>query len=126
MELGDLELAVLRAVRTLGEASSGDVYEEVRKGRDVAYTSVTTTLYRLVNKDLVTVRKQSEKRVFYRIKEGRAYRRAMTEMMDSVLDTFGGAAVSYLLDNPDRMAAEQAGTLKVQVAQRRKKESGHE
>ncbi|HII40846.1 MAG TPA: BlaI/MecI/CopY family transcriptional regulator [Thermoplasmata archaeon] len=125
MELGDLELAVLRAVRTLGEASSGDVYDEVRKSRDVAYTSVTTTLYRLVDKDLITVRRQSEKRVFYRIKDGRAYRKVMATMVDSLLDTFGGAAVSYLLENPDRLEPAQEATLRNEVKQRRKKESLH-
>lgn len=126
MELGELELAVLGAVRTLGEASSGEVYDAVRKGRDVAYTSVTTTLYRLVDKDLVAVRKRSEKRAFYRIKEGRAYRRAMAEMMDSILDTFGGAAVSYLLDHPQKVAPDQADALLAQAALRRKKEALHE
>lgn len=126
MELGDLELAVLRAVRTLGEASSGDVFEEVRKTRDVAYTSVTTTLYRLVDKDLIRVRRQSEKRVFYRIKEGRAYRRAMAAMVDSLLDTFGGAAVSYLLEEPGRLRMESTEALQIQVDRRRKKEGLHE
>jgi len=126
VELGDLELSVLRAVRTLGEASSGDVFEEVRRTRDVAYTSVTTTLYRLVDKDLVTVRKQSEKRVFYRIKDGRAYRKAMASMVDSVLDTFGGAAVSYLLENPNRLADGRVDALREQVERRRKKEVLHD
>src|SRR2546421_1147448 len=98
MELGELEVAVLRAVRNLGKATSGAIYEEVRKTRDVAYTSVTTTLYRLVDKDLVAIRKQSEKKVFYRVKEGRAYRKAMASMVDRVVDTFGGAAVSYILE----------------------------
>ncbi len=126
MELGDLELAVLRAVRTLGEATSGDVYEELRKSRDVAYTSVTTTLYRLVDKDLVAQRKQSEKRVFYRIKQGRAYRRAMAAMVDSLLDTFGGAAVSYILENPDRLRMDERGDLETRVAQRRTREALHE
>jgi len=82
VELGELELAVLRAVRGRGEATSGDIFEEVRKSRDVAYTSVTTTLYRLVDKDLVAIRKQSEKRIFYRIKDGRAYQKAMAAMME--------------------------------------------
>lgn len=126
MELGDLELAVLRAVRTLGEASSGDVYQEVRSSRDVAYTSVTTTLYRLVDKDLISVRKKSEKRVYYRIKDGRAYRKAMATMVDSLLDTFGGAAVSYLLDNPDKVTPEHIEALSEQVVQRRKKEHTHD
>src|SRR5881396_1402081 len=100
MELGELELAVLRAVRSLGSATSGAIFEEVRKSRDVAYTSVTTTLYRLVDKDLIAIRKESEKKIYYRVKEGRAYRKAMASMIDRVVDTFGGAAVSYLLENP--------------------------
>lgn len=126
MELGELELAVLRAVRTLGEASSGEVFEEVRKARNVAYTSVTTTLYRLVDKDLVALRKESEKRVFYRIKEGRAYRSAMASMVDSLLDTFGGAAVSYLLDKPARLDPEQTESLRGLAVRHRKKESGND
>ena len=126
MELGELELAVLRTVRTLGEASSGEVYDDLRRTRDVAYTSVTTTLYRLVEKDLVSVRRVSEKKAFYRIKEGRAYRKAMAAMVDSVLDTFGGAAVSYMLQDPNRIPREESEGLREQVARQRKRESLHE
>jgi len=122
MELGELELAVLRAVRNLGSATSGAIYEEVRKSRDVAYTSVTTTLYRLVDKDLVAIRKASEKKVYYRLKEGRAYRKAMASMIDRVVDTFGGAAVSYLLGNPGSVSEEQIPDLKAQVDKRRTRE----
>ncbi len=122
MELGELELAVLRAVRNLGSATSGAIYGEVRKSRDVAYTSVTTTLYRLVDKDLIAIRKASEKKVYYRLKEGRAYRKAMASMIDRVVDTFGGAAVSYLLENPASLEQEQIGLLKSQVDRRRSKE----
>jgi len=122
MELGELELAVLRAVRNLGSATSGAIYEEVRKSRDVAYTSVTTTLYRLVDKDLIAIRKASEKKVYYRLKEGRAYRKAMASMIDRVVDTFGGAAVSYLLGNPGSVSEEQIPDLKAQVDKRRTRE----
>ena len=126
MELGDLELAVLRAVRTLDEASAGEVYEELRKSRNVAYTSVTTTLYRLVEKDLVSVRRMSEKKAFYRIKDGRAYRKAMAAMVDSLLDTFGGAAVSYMLARPDGLPVEEGRELREQVSRRRSRERTHE
>ncbi len=122
MELGDLELAVLRAVRNLGTATSGAIYDEVRKTRDVAYTSVTTTLYRLVDKELVAVRKQSEKKVYYRLKEGRAYRKAMASMVDRVVDTFGGAAVSYLLEKPASLPEGQLAALRAQVEKRRLRE----
>lgn len=125
MELGDLELAVLHVVRTLGEASSGEVHEELRKSRDVAYTSVTTTLYRLVDKDLLAQRKLSEKKIYYRVKSGPAYRKAMASMVDSLLDAFGGAAVSYVIDNPGRLTADETASLLEQTNRRRKKESLH-
>ncbi len=125
MELGELELAVLRAVRNLGPATSGAIYDEVHKTRDVAYTSVTTTLYRLVEKDLVSLRKESEKKVYYRLKQGRAYRRAIATMTDRLLDTFGGAAVSYLLENPASISAQQLDSLKTQVEKGRSKEKAN-
>ncbi len=122
MELGELELAVLRAVRNLGSATSGAIYDEVSRTRDAAYTSVTTTLYRLVDKDLVAVRKESEKKLYYRVKEGRAYRKAMASMIDRVVDTFGGAAVSYLLANPGPVSEPDLASLRTQVERRRSKE----
>jgi len=122
MELGELELAVLRAVRNLGSATSGAIFEEVRKSRDVAYTSVTTTLYRLVDKDLIAMRKASEKKVYYRLKEGRAYRKTMASMIDRLVETFGGAAVSYILDNPQPTSEDKIGSLRGQVEKRRLRE----
>lgn len=122
MELGDLELAVLRAIRTLGQATSGVIHEQVRKSRDVAYTSVTTTLYRLVDKGLVAMRKESEKKVYYRVREGRAYREAMASMIDRVVDAFGGAAVSYLLDNPGSVPQDLRQRLNAEIGKRRSQE----
>ena len=122
MELGELELAVLRAVRSLGETTTGEIHREVKKTRDVAYTSVTTTLYRLVDKDVVQVRRESEKKVYYRVRQGRAYRRAMSSMIDRLVDTFGEAAVSYILANPGSLPAAEMEAMKVQIEQRRSKE----
>ena len=122
MELGDLELSVLAAVRTLGDASPGEIHREVRRSRDVAYTSVTTTLYRLVTKDLVGTRRTSEKRVSYRIKRGPSYRRALAGMLDRIVDSFGDAAVSHLLDRPDALTEEQWRDLEARVEERRRKE----
>ena len=126
MELGDLELAVLRAVRTLREASSGEIYGEVRKSRNVAYTSVTTTLYRLVDKSLVRLRKRSEKRVFYRLNEGRAYRGALEAIVNQIVGAFGTSAVSHLLDSPDAISEEEKAALEAQVAAHHKKERERE
>lgn len=124
MELGDLELAVLRAVRSLEEAGSGAIHEEVRKERDVAYTSVTTTLYRLVDKGLVAMRKESEKKVFYRVRQGRTYRKAMASMIDRLVDTFGGAALSYLLESGSSLSEAEKARLRDQIEKRRSREGG--
>ncbi|GEM_PF-3406819 len=122
MELGELELAVLRAVRSLGETTTGEIHREVRKTRDVAYTSVTTTLYRLVEKDVVQVRKESEKKVFYSVKDGRAYEKVMSTMMKRMVDTFGAAAISYILENPGNLTANEIAALRRMIARTKAKE----
>src|SRR2546428_13868429 len=91
MELGELELAVLRALRSLGEATTGDIHREVRRTRDVAYTSVTTTLYRLVDKDLVQMRREGEKKVFYSVEEGKADEKVVSMIMRRVGGTLRAA-----------------------------------
>ena len=123
MELGELELAVLRAIRALGETTTGEIDREVKKTRDVAYTSVTTTLYRLVDKDLVQIRRESEKKVFYSIKDGRAYEKVMSSMMRRVVDTFGAAAISYVLENPGNLTQEELAELRRMIAKVKAKES---
>ncbi len=126
MTLGDLELAVLRVVRALGRATAGEVYQAVRSERPIAYTSVTTTLYRLVGKDLIAVRRAGERRTEYRVKEGRAYRRAMATMLDRVVDTFGGEAVSYVLENPGNLTDEDVDDLRTRVRRQRRREKARD
>ena len=122
MDLGELELAVLRSVRSLGEATTGEIHRDVRKTRDVAYTSVTTTLYRLVDKDLVQIRRESEKKVYYSVKGGRAYEKVMSTMMRRMVDTFGAAAISYVLENPGSLTQDEIGELRRMIAKTKAKE----
>jgi len=122
MELGELELAVLRAVRSLGETTTGEIHRQVRKTRDVAYTSVTTTLYRLVEKDLIQVRRESEKKIFYSIKDGRAYEKVMSTMMRRMMDTFGAAAISYILENSGNLTKNEIAALRRMIARTKAKE----
>lgn len=116
-----MEFTVLRAVRKVGKGSPRTIFQEVRRQRPVAYTSVTTTLYRLVEKDLVAMRRTSEKRTEYRINAGRTYRRAMASMLDRIVDTFGGAAVSYVLENPG-VTDEEIEALRARVRRQRGRE----
>ncbi len=54
MQIGDLEAEILSAVKRLGDASGSEVLKELRKSRDIAYTTVTTTLDRLYKKGLLS------------------------------------------------------------------------
>ncbi len=54
MELGDLEAETLSTVKRLGDASGSEVLKELRKNKDIAYTTVTTTLDRLYKKGLLS------------------------------------------------------------------------
>jgi hypothetical protein len=71
---------------------------------------------------MIAMRKESEKKVYYRVKEGRAYRKAMASMIDRVIDTFGGAAVSYILENPVPTSDSKLAALRAQVEKRRSRE----
>lgn len=53
MEIGSLEAEVLEIVRRLGRASARKVLKEIYPKRDVAYTTISTTLDRLYKKGLV-------------------------------------------------------------------------
>lgn len=119
MELGDLESAVLKAVRHLKEATPGEIFRVVLEERDVAYTSVTTTIYRLVEKGLLAARRVSEKKVFYSLKSGPGYRKTVGGMMDRLLGAFGPAAVAHLLEHSDSLTEEEREALRSAISRER-------
>lgn len=53
MDIGSLEAEVLEIVRRLGHTSARKVLKEIYPKRDVAYTTISTTLDRLYKKGLV-------------------------------------------------------------------------
>jgi predicted transcriptional regulator len=109
--LGGLEAEVMEIIWTRGEVSVRDVYEVLRRRREIAYTTVMTTMGRLAKKRLLT-----------QIKSGLAYqyRPAVTreafkesvvgEVIDGLLDGFGDSVMVHLADrisgeDPARMEA---------------------
>src|ERR1700730_10396664 len=58
-EIGDLEADVLKVLKRTGSASAGEIMTELKPGRVLAYTTVSTTLDRLYRKGLVTRRSVS-------------------------------------------------------------------
>lgn len=101
--LGDLEAEVMEVIWVRGEVSVRDVYQVLRRRREIAYTTVMTTMARLAKKRLLT-----------QIKSGLAYqyRPAVTreafkasvvgEVLDGLLDGFGDSVMAQLADRIGR------------------------
>ncbi len=98
MELGDLEVEILHILSARGEARPREVHSELQKTHPVAYTTVTNTLYRLVEKGLVTVRRVGPKRAYYASSgDARAQARAAGGLLSRLVRAFGPDAVSRLI-----------------------------
>jgi len=109
--LGDLEAETMEIIWARGEVSVRDVYEVLRSRREIAYTTVMTTMARL-----------AKKRILKQIKSGLAYqyRPAVTrdafeasvvgEVLDGLLDGFGDSVMAHLAkrigrEDPARLEA---------------------
>lgn len=80
---GELQLAVLRVLWREGESSVATICRELAPERDVAYSTVSTVLTRLLDQDVVSRRK-----------EGRSYRYRAEVGQDAVR----GSMLEELLD----------------------------
>ncbi|MBC7287821.1 MAG: BlaI/MecI/CopY family transcriptional regulator, partial [Armatimonadetes bacterium] len=128
LALGDLEAAVMRAI---WNAQGPVVVEDVRKaleaqGRQVAYTTVMTTMARLASKGLLR-----------RSKRGKAYEYvpAMTEeefgqsvaraAIEGVVSSFTQPAVAFFVEALERRDPRQLDLLAKLIEEaRRKREQG--
>ncbi|MGQ0796498.1 MAG: BlaI/MecI/CopY family transcriptional regulator [Methanobacteriota archaeon] len=100
-QLGDLEFAVLQVLGDLGEARPGEIHRALNRERAVAYTTVTNTLYRLLEKGLVRARRGKGTRTRYRLDAaGRPYQTVLRASVERLVDAFGASAVSGVLGPP--------------------------
>lgn len=122
--LYDLEADIMEVVwgRGLDEFAVSDVHDVLSKDRDIAYTTVMTTLTRLHDKELLT-RHKDGRRYLYSAKLSRdEFLRAMTrEVLDRLPEVARDEAVSYLVDQLGSADAEALDRLDLLI-QRRKQD----
>ena len=110
--LGARELAILKVIWRLEEASVREVYEAVRKRRPVAYTTVMTMMNTLEAKGYL--RKRPDGRAF-RYRATRREARVMTSLVRDFVDrVFDGAARPLLahLITQSKLTAEEREELR--------------
>lgn len=96
--LGPLETEVMETVWDLGETTVRDVHAELAKKRDIAYTTVMTTMARLASKGLLT-RDTSGLAHRYRpsLSRDEYARSTVTSVVDWLVDSFPEPAMSYFV-----------------------------
>lgn len=120
--LGTLESDVMEVVWARGEVSVRDVQRRLQAKRSIAYTTVMTTLARLARKGLLSRRKVDSAYLYTPAVSRDQLASAVAEsVIDGLLEGFGPAAVSRLLDRVEREDPERIEALARVLEERRKR-----
>lgn len=100
--LGPLETDVMETVWRMGDATVRDVHEELSDRRDLAYTTVMTTMARLAGKGLLA-RDTTGLAHRYRptISREDYARSTVTSVVDWLVQSFPEPAMSYFVEKID-------------------------
>ncbi|MGI0091114.1 MAG: BlaI/MecI/CopY family transcriptional regulator [Nitrososphaerales archaeon] len=117
--IGELESDVLEVVKEKGQATASDVMEVLQNKRQIAYTTVSTTLDRLHKKRLLKRRPVpgpgGTKYLFSLGKNERLKRKMVESALDRLTDAFGETAYSAIYEKLDSLPENEFELLKKQV-----------
>ncbi|HKZ99864.1 MAG TPA: BlaI/MecI/CopY family transcriptional regulator [Thermoplasmata archaeon] len=116
--LGSLEREVISVLDTKREATTREVLNDLRgRGKDVAYTTVSTILARLHEKGLIARRNEpfrGGERFVYGYKDiERAY---IDSLLDGLVAAFGPAGVVHLARRLESLSREDLESLRRRLA----------
>lgn len=121
-QLGDLQLAIMRVLWRLGEATVRRVQEELRPRRPLALTTVATMLTKMEAKGVVAHRAEGRRFIYRPLVSERQVRRSMVRRLTDGL--FAGdamAVVSHLLSERE-IPADELAELKRMIEEREREE----
>ncbi len=105
--LTEVELELMSTLWQLGEATVRDVLGRLSKGRNLAYTSVSTILRILEGKRLVKSRRNGKANLYRpAVSKSEYERRSLRHLVDKVFDGTPSAMVMRLLDDEGLSRAE--------------------
>ena len=97
--LTEVELELMTILWKIGEGSVADVIEHLPAGRDLAYTSVSTILRILEQKDILETRKEGRGHIYIPVLKKTDYEsKTLKHVMDRVFEGTPVALVRQLLD----------------------------
>lgn len=124
MNIGELEADILSVVNRLGQATARDILESIGSRKDIAYTTVSTTLDRLHKKGLLRRRGQTGRggtRFIYSLADKKKMReRVVGSMIRKLVRAFGPEIVPAIYERSREYSEKELRELERRVAWRRK------
>ena len=100
--LTEVEFELMSILWRLGEGSVADVSDQLPKDRDLAYTSVSTILRILEQKDILGIRKEGRGHIYIpNLKKVEYEAKTVKDVVERVFDGTPAALVRQLLDSGD-------------------------
>jgi predicted transcriptional regulator len=123
--IGELESDVLEVLKSKGQATAADIMEVLQSRREIAYTTVSTTLDRLFRKRLVERKALpgpgGTKYLFSLGKDEKLKRKIVESTLDRLTGAFGETAYSAIYKKLDSLPESELDRLKKQVEKARRK-----
>jgi predicted transcriptional regulator len=122
-EIGELEAEVINAVKKLKNGTAADVQEYLRPSRELAYTTVGTTLDRLHRKGFLGRRPTSGKgglRYVYSFAQDSGLEKTIVnKTIDRLVNAFGPSVASNIHDRLDELSQDDKEKLKHEIERRK-------
>ncbi|HYW81676.1 MAG TPA: BlaI/MecI/CopY family transcriptional regulator, partial [Spirochaetia bacterium] len=119
---------VLKSLKRLGSASAGQMMEELKPGRVLAYTTVSTTLDRLYKKGLVSrtsVSGRTGQKYVYSFPENPGLeKQVVNRMVDKLVSAFGPSVASTIYERLSEVSPDEAAKLKAAIDGKMKRGRG--
>ena len=118
--LGDLQLGIMKILWAREEATVAEVFDELGKDVDLAYTTVSTMLRKMEGRGLITHRTEGRSFVYRAKVASEAVSRSMIDhLVDRMFEGNLTAAVNHLLTTRD-VSGEELKALERLIAERKK------
>lgn len=106
--LGDLEADVMEIIWAKERATVRDVYQEMLKGRDIAYTTVMSTMSNLAKKGILYQEKQDAAYIYVpKVAKSEFAKKMVSEVLDGLLDGFSEPLLANLASLPKTAEANK-------------------
>jgi predicted transcriptional regulator len=121
--LGPLEAEIMDVVWDQGEVTVRDVHRTINEDREIAYTTVMTTLGRLADKGLLRRIEAQPAHHFIALVSREQYARSTVKsVVDWLVNHFPDPAVSYFIDRVEEEDEDVIDRLRAAIDERRSRD----